>query len=353
MKRMIDLMTGFKPYIFPNILILLGFITADFIWLKMLPQLGISFGSGDLTALMLSFVRVGLLLFWISLQFIFKNVHLNIPHFSVWSFLTINVLLLGLCIYGFCVEPFHLTASRFEIEVKGLDHPIRIVQLSDIHVERTTNRERALSSFVEKQNPDMIVITGDLISEDYVNHPYAIKGLRDLLSNLHAPMGIYAVNGNVEPPFYLDQLLEGTYVHVLHNQVVRFPEFGSNIALIGLDFNDWDKDKAELKSVMQQTGPEDFTVLLYHTPDLVYEASDLKINLYLAGHTHGGQIRLPVFGAIFTNSRYGKKFEMGLYHVDETTLFVSRGLGFTGGVAPRMRFLAPPEIVLIDLVPEK
>lgn len=350
---MIDLITGLKPYIFPNILILLGFITLDFFWLRLLPRLGISYGSGDLTALMLSFVRVGIFLFWIFLQFILRNARSRIPHFSLWSFLAINVLFLAVCIYGFCFEPFHLTSSHFEIQVKGLNHPVRIVQLSDIHVERTTNREKALPSFIEKQHPDMIVITGDLISEEYVNHPYAIKGLRDFLSNLHAPMGIYAVNGNVEPPFYLDQLLEGTYVHVLHNQVVRIPEFGSNFALVGLDFIDWDKDKAELISVMQQTVPDDFKVLLYHTPDLIYTASDLKTDLFLAGHTHGGQIRLPFFGALFTNSRYGKMFEMGLYHVGDTTLFVSRGLGFTAGIAPRIRFLAPPEIVIIDLIPGK
>jgi len=96
---------------------------------------------------------------------------------------------------------------------------------------------------------------------------------------------------------------------------------------------------------------DDFSVLLYHKPDLAYAARDLKVDLYLAGHTHGGQVRVPIYGAIFPNSRYGKTFEMGLYHLDGMTLYVNRGLGFTGGPAPRIRFLAPPEIVVIDLLP--
>jgi predicted MPP superfamily phosphohydrolase len=93
-------------------------------------------------------------------------------------------------------------------------------------------------------------------------------------------------------------------------------------------------------------------MLLYHKPDLAYAADEVAIDLYLAGHTHGGQVRLPFYGAIYANSRYGKTFEMGLYQLKNTTMYVSRGLGFTGGSAPRIRFLAPPEVTIVDLVPK-
>lgn len=351
MKKIIDFFLALKPYFFPNSLFLLGFIIVDFIWLRSLPKLNISYGSGSMAALMISFIRVNLFIFWIIIQFAFHRIHFGIPHFSAGSFLVVNLLILGVSVYGFCFEPFHLTQSRLQVRVPQLDHTVRIVQLSDIHVERTTKRELELPAYIEYLHPDMIVITGDLISEQYITNPVAEEGLRLLISKLHAPLGIYVVNGNVESPSYLDELLEGLNVRVLHNEVVHPPTLGDHFDLVGLDFVDWDLDQVRLNALLPQVKPDDFSLLLYHTPDLIYTASDKKVNLYLAGHTHGGQIRLPFYGALFANSRYGKQFEMGEYKVNHTLLFVSRGLGFTGGIAPRMRFLAPPEIVIIDLSP--
>ncbi len=338
--------------LFLNFLILLGFILIDFIWLRSLPQWGISYGSGTPTFILFSMIRMGLFVLWVILQLIFRYGPVILPHFYNWSFFVPNLLLLGFGIYGFCIEPFHLTESHFDIQVSGLSRPMRIIQLSDIHVERMTNRERSLPEFVESLQPDMIVITGDLINKSYVNNPLAIEALRDLIGKLHAPLGIYAVNGNVETPERLQLMLQGLSVRVLQDEVVRIPEFGSNFVMLGLNYEDWSLDKEELSTLMAKTQPDDFTLLLYHKPDLIYAARDLKVDLYLAGHTHGGQFRLPFYGALFTNSRYGKLFDMGLFHVDTTTLFVSRGLGFTGGIAPRIRFLAPPEVVTIDLIPE-
>jgi predicted MPP superfamily phosphohydrolase len=74
------------------------------------------------------------------------------------------------------------------------------------------------------------------------------------------------------------------------------------------------------------------------------------VDLYLAGHTHGGQLRLPVYGAMFTATTVGKRYEMGRYDVDGLTLYVSRGIGMEGKGAPRARFLCPPEIVCIDVI---
>jgi hypothetical protein len=96
-----------------------------------------------------------------------------------------------------------------------------------------------------------------------------------------------------------------------------------------------------------------FTLLLYHSPDLMPEAVESGVDLYLCGHTHGGQIRLPLLGALFTSSDFGKRYEMGRYEKDGTTLYVSRGMGMEGLGAPRARFLAPPEIILWTLSSSK
>jgi hypothetical protein len=94
---------------------------------------------------------------------------------------------------------------------------------------------------------------------------------------------------------------------------------------------------------------ERFTVLLYHSPDLAPDAAELGVDLMLSGHTHGGQIRLPGFGALVTSSLYGKAFEMGRYQQDGLTLYVTRGLGMEGSGAPRFRLLCPPEVVLWEI----
>jgi len=89
--------------------------------------------------------------------------------------------------------------------------------------------------------------------------------------------------------------------------------------------------------------------LLYHSPDLIREAAEHQIDLYLGGHTHGGQLRLPFYGAIITNSIYGRRYAAGLFEESGTTMYISRGLGFGSGGMPRARFLCRPEIVSLEL----
>jgi predicted MPP superfamily phosphohydrolase len=228
---------------------------------------------------------------------------------------------------------------------------VRIVQLSDIHVERTTRRELALPGLVASLHPDMIVLTGDYLNKSFTHDARAASDLRQLLGQLHAPLGIYAINGNTEPFWQVDELLAGLDIHLLENEVVRVPALGDHFVIVGVNYAQWLFDQIQLQILMEQVKPDDFTLLLYHTPDLAYAASDLHVSLYLAGHTHGGQVRLPLFGALFTNSRFGKTFEMGLYHVGQTTLYVTRGLGMSGDFSPRIRFLCPPEVTVVDLVP--
>ncbi len=345
--------TSFKNKIFPGMLILLGFVFIDAIWISVLPILNISYGSFRATLFIFSFFRFGIFSLWIlMLVFIPKLRSLTTMHLIIWLLLVPNLFLLGLGIYGFYVEPFRLTVSQIEVPVDGLQKNIRIVQLSDIHVERTTKREQTLPALVQSLNPDMIVITGDYLNESYSNLPETNEALKDLIDQFKAPLGIYAVNGNVESPARLRELMQDLDVNVLDNEIVRIPEVNENFVLIGLSFHNQTFDSQRLTQLMQDIHPEDYSLLLYHKPDLAYAADEAGVDLYLAGHTHGGQIRLPIYGAIFTNSRYGKTFEMGLYHLGNTTLYVNRGIGFTGGPAPRIRFLAPPEILVIDLIPE-
>jgi uncharacterized protein len=342
----------FSKILIPGFGLAAGFIVLDGIWLALLPRLGISYGRVLPTLTAFMFLRAGLVFLWLLLLVWLALIGANaLQKHAIWGLLALNLLLLGMGLDAFYVEPMQLTVGRISVPVPGLSHPVRIVQLSDIHMELTTRREQALPGLVESLHPDLIVLTGDYLNDSFMRDPQAAADLRQLLGQLHAPLGIYAVNGNVETPLEMDDLLAGSDIRALHNKVIRIPALGDHFALVGLDFMDWNYDQIELKSLMQQVKPGDFSLLLYHTPDLAYVARDLHVSLYLAGHTHGGQVRLPLFGAIFTHSRYGKTFEMGLYHLGQTTLYVSRGLGMVGDASPRARFLCPPEVVVVDLAP--
>ena len=345
-----------------GMMISLGFVLLDGISLFALPLLRISYGGERLPFLALSFLRGAIFILWLVLYGVIVIYHSllsgniafrskTIFQFPIWLLLGLNLLLFAFVIYSFYIEPSRLTVSRITVEVPGLNQSVRIVQLSDIHVERASRRDLALPRLVDNLHPDMIVLTGDYLNESYKKNQTSQQDMRDLITQLHAPLGIYAVNGNVETRAKMENVFSGLDVHLIENEVVRISQLGEHFVLLGLEYTNWHADKDILISLMSQVKPNDFIILLYHKPDLAYTARDLDIDLYLSGHTHGGQFRLPFYGALITDSRFHKTFEKGLYHLDNTIMYVSRGLGMAGGFIPRVRFLSPPEVVIIDLVP--
>ena len=145
-------------------------------------------------------------------------------------------------------------------------------------------------------------------------------------------------------------LIDGTGVTWLEQKAVTVDIRGQAVTLVGVACSHrLDVDSVRLDQAMAGMPDDAFTLLLYHSPDLIAEAAERGIDLYLGGHTHGGQLRLPFYGAIVTGSSYGKQYEAGLYGRDNTTMYISRGIGFEGGGMPRARFLSRPEIVSLEL----
>jgi predicted MPP superfamily phosphohydrolase len=139
-------------------------------------------------------------------------------------------------------------------------------------------------------------------------------------------------------------------VRWLRGESVRVEHEGRKIEIVGLDCTHKPfLDAPVMLKSMNGSGPDTFRILLYHTPDLAPEAAQAGIDLQLSGHTHGGQLRLPFYGALYAASLYGKAFESGRRQVGNLTLYVSRGIGMEGGGAPRMRFNCAPEIILWEL----
>ena len=256
--------------------------------------------------------------------------------------------------YACWVEPIRVGVTRISLFLPHLNGcpPLRLLHISDLHVERVTDRERQLISLVRELAPDIIVFTGDYLNISYTHDPIAMRQTRELLAQLTAPAGVYAIKGSpsVDPAAVLEQLLDGLDVTWLRDQMTMIPWRDCRLQIAGVECSyDIEADETKLRGLLNGRATKDFTLLLYHTPDVMPVAAEAGVDLYLAGHTHGGQLRLPMYGALVTASIYGKRYEMGLYREGHTTLYVSRGVGLEGKGAPRARFLCPPEIVLFTL----
>jgi uncharacterized protein len=202
---------------------------------------------------------------------------------------------------------------------------------------------------VEDIKPDIIVLTGDYLNIDYNTDARAISDARNLLSQLKAPYGVYAIPGTrgVDRPEVIEKLFEGLDIHFLRDETEKVELPGGDLYILGLQVLG-DGDRWRLQELIDDIPSNAYTLLLYHTPDMAEYASNEGVNLYLAGHTHGGQVRLPGYGALVTFSKFGKKYEMGKYELGHTLMYVSRGIGMEGLGMPRIRFLAPPEVVLVE-----
>ncbi len=327
---------------------LLAFALADWALLAALPRWGLSFGAVQPPFLGMVLFRWLLALFAAAFAANWAPpalLVLAVAQFLVW----------GLAAYGTMVEPFRLQVTHLEIPTGKFANPgppLRIVQLSDLHVERLTKRDRALPGIVAKLAPDLIVLTGDFLSTTYNDDPRALADLEALLAQFHAPGGIYAVWGTIEVdrPHLLRPLLDDLGIVALEDRAIEVSVRGHHLWMMGVYCTrDLVTDGARLGELLAGAPPGALSVLLYHMPDLMPQAVSLGIDLYLAGHTHGGQWRLPGFGAILTSSRYWKRYEGGHYHQGTTHLYVSRGLGMEGFGTPRARFFCPPEVVAITL----
>jgi len=325
----------------------LVFTLVDGAGLALLPRRGRSFGPVTPSLLALAAVHTavtwGAGLFWA-----------NWPGFLLTAVL--DTAISGVFIYATWVEPFRIGVTQSELSSAKLesDAPLRLLHITDLHVERTTSREEKLLQLVQLLDPDVTVLTGDYLNLAYVYDAQAQADAHELLARLCdvARGPIYAITGSppVDRTDVIPDIFEDLPITWLLDEIREVDVNGQTIRMVGLRCTrDRSQDVPRLRDLVGDDPAELFTLLLYHSPDLMPEAVEMGIDLYLCGHTHGGQIRLPLIGALITSSDFWKRYEMGRYEEGRTTLYVSRGLGMEGLGAPRARLLAPPEIVLWTL----
>jgi predicted MPP superfamily phosphohydrolase/uncharacterized membrane protein len=348
----------------PLALVFLSFCLADWGLLWALPRLRLSFSTQIMPPLV-TCVFVRLLVFWGLLGAVLlarwrgrrRGVEVQTRSAAI-LFLLVNLGLSAVQVDAYVVEPLLVETTELSLSFDGLDPnapPVRVVQITDIHIERSSYREASVLQKVDALQPDIIVLTGDYLNLSNLSDPTSVAHFRQFAAQLEAPYGIYAVRGSVEPTLEsMALLVEGTDVVWLEQEAVTVNVRGQPVTLVGVACSHRQGlDAARLAQAMGDIPADAFTLLLYHSPDLILEAAEHQVDLYLGGHTHGGQLRLPFHGAIITSSMYGKRYASGLFEEGGTTMYISRGLGFEGGGMPRARFLCRPEIVIIELTGTK
>jgi uncharacterized protein len=249
--------------------------------------------------------------------------------------------------YARFVEPYWIVVTHVTLPTAKLapdSARFRIVHISDLHSDPTPRLETRLPRIIADQKPDLIVFTGDA-----VNSPEALPVSRECLKQVAETAPTYAVQGNWEAWYNpVKDGFSGTGVHELNGEPAETRAGNSRVWICGVSAG----HENLLASTLRKAPTDALTIFLYHYPDEADAVSKAGIDLYCAGHTHGGQVSLPWYGALVTLSKYGKKYEAGLYRVGKTWLYVNRGIGMEGGHAPRVRFWSRPEVTVIDFVPE-
>jgi predicted MPP superfamily phosphohydrolase len=265
--------------------------------------------------------------------------------FLFWRRVVYGLAITGIaCMaYGRWIEPRWIETTHVHLTAKSLPPgaTLRIVHLSDTHCESRPLLETELPALVAAERPDLILFTGDLANDER-----GISTAERLLHELTAIAPVYAVRGNWDLHHWNRSTGYGDAgVVLLDTESASLTIRGSKIRIAGVGA---DHSGASLR--LLATVPQDgFVIFLDHYPDEIERvAAQGRANLYLAGHTHGGQVALPFYGALVTLSRFDKKYESGLNRVGNTYLYVSRGIGTEGG-SPKVRFAARPELAVIDV----
>ena len=252
-------------------------------------------------------------------------------------------ILAGAGAYGYVYERHALGVTRATVPVAGLPAALaglRVGLITDIHRSLFVSHQdvaHAVAAIMAEQ-PELIVLGGDYVTmgdRDYV-HPSA-----EALTPLAAPYGVFGILGNHDDDHDMPAALARNGVQVLKDARTRLTIRNETVDLIGIRF--WTKRRADIAALARGAAPT--TILLAHDPRRLTEAAALNLPLVLSGHTHGGQIVLPLVGAVAA-----QKFPTiaGIGRRDRSTLFVSRGVGT---IYVPMRINCPPEVALLTLQP--
>ena len=260
------------------------------------------------------------------------------------------VLLIVIALLLFCsYQNRHLETTYYTYKAEQLGADLegyRIVQISDLHNVKFGKNNQKLVDRIRECEPDMIVLTGDLVDSNHTNVDRAVQFVDEIVKICP----VYYVTGNHE--YWLekseyDELMDGLIgagVVILDDQVVEISRGDAKFRLVGLD----DKSLADGTLEALLSDEKELTVVLAHEPQYFARYAGTGVDLVLSGHAHGGQFRLPFVGGIVAPDQgFLPEYTAGEYYMNGTEMIVSRGLG--NSVIP-VRLFNYPEIVCVELV---
>jgi len=249
-----------------------------------------------------------------------------------------------------CIVRREFFLSRWPERLNGFT----VALLSDFHYDDhfSVHPLHAAIPMVNGLRPDLIVLTGDFVTSptfgDEKKAAFAAEPCARLLSQMTAAHGLWAVMGNHDDNTdrkHVTRALQAENIQVLANQSQAIERDGARIWLAGV--NDVLSRTADLRETLRRVPAGEAVILLAHEPDFANEVSRFPVDLQLSGHSHGGQIRVPLLPPLYLPAM-AKKYFWGTYQVGPLKLYTNAGLGTIG--VP-MRLNCPPEITLLTLRP--
>ena len=250
-------------------------------------------------------------------------------------------------LWSFVPGAHEVVVARYRLDLPaGTGRPLRVAFVSDLHAGPTTPEPVLRAGFeaVRAANPDVLLLGGDYVFLDA--EPQRLALIEDLVASVGCPTKL-AVLGNHDlwacDPAIANALARGG-ARVLVNESIRLPEPWSDVAVIGLD--DPGTGICDSAGAAAQLDGQPFRIVLCHSPDGLLHLSGERFDVFLAGHTHGGQVAAPWGPVVLPHGALCRQFSAGPATLNGGWICVSRGLG---GVEVPVRTFAPPDIVVLEL----
>lgn len=258
----------------------------------------------------------------------------------------------GLYYYGNKIEMHRPVVDHVEISIDNLADDLvgfHIVAMSDLHIDPLWQFDLFEKAFAlaNGTDADLMLLLGDYVTHDVA----ALDTLKDQFTQLHAKHGVYACLGNHEvwtDATIAQAALTSFGITVLVNEGTTIEVGEASLYLAGLEPLWITSGSPDLGAALEDARPDDTVVVMMHEPDYAdVTAQDGRVDLQLSGHSHGGQVLIPILGSIYS-APYSRKYPVGLYRVGDMWHYTTRGIGVSDSVPFRIN--CPPEVTEIELV---
>lgn len=262
------------------------------------------------------------------------------------------LLIALLLLYSKYIEPYNLIVKEYKIENKEIPQSfdgIKIVHFSDIHIGSTVNNKylNKVVNLINKQKPDIVIFTGDMIDKRKNLTDTEIEDIKNTLSKIKSNLGNYAITGNHDIKHLNDfkKIMDTNFTILDNEEKLIYYKENIPISLVGLS----DSSETKINYEVLEKENNYYKIIICHEPDEYKKISNYNFNIMLSGHSHGGQVRLPFIGKIYTPIG-AKTYYDEYYKLNNKEIFISNGIGTS---TIDIRFNSTPSINLYRLYAQK